>query len=80
MLSGIIFPLSSMAPGVRWIGYLLPLTYFNLVAKGAMVRGAEFIDLVAPLGLLAVLGLGIFGLALIRFARQLRPARARVSA
>lgn len=80
MLSGIIFPLSSMAPGVRWIGYLLPLTYFNLVAKGAMVRGAEFVDLAAPLGLLAVLGLGIFGLAVIRFARQLRPARARVSA
>ena len=28
LLSGMIFPLSSMPWGVRWIGYLLPLTYF----------------------------------------------------
>jgi len=80
MLSGIIFPLSSMAPGVRWIGYLLPLTYFNQVAKGVMVRGAGLGDLLIPLGLLTLLGLVIFGLAVIRFARQLRPARARVAA
>lgn len=80
MLSGIIFPLSSMAAGVRWIGYLLPLTYFNQVAKGVMVRGADLGDLLLPLGLLVLLGSVIFGLAVIRFARQLRPARARVTA
>jgi len=79
MLSGIIFPLSSMAPGVRWIGYLLPLTYFNEVAKGVMLRGASLGDLLLPLGLLALLGSVIFSLAVVRFARQLRPARARVS-
>ncbi|HUG32487.1 MAG TPA: ABC transporter permease [Acidimicrobiia bacterium] len=75
MLSGIIFPLSSMAPGVRWIGYLLPLTYFNEVAKGVMVRGAGMGDLLVPLGLLVLLGAVIFGLAVVRFASQLRPAR-----
>ncbi len=80
MLSGIIFPLSSMAPGVRWIGYLLPLTYFNEVAKGVMVRGAGLVDLLVPLGLLVLLGAVIFGLAVVRFAGQLRPARARVTA
>ncbi|MFP4073544.1 MAG: ABC transporter permease, partial [Actinomycetota bacterium] len=80
MLSGIIFPLSSMAPGVRWIGYLLPLTYFNEVAKGIMIRGAGLGDLLMPLGLLTLLGAVIFGLAVMRFARQLRPARSRVAA
>ena len=75
MLSGIIFPLSSMAAGVRWVGYLLPLTYFNTAAKGVMVRGAGFGDLALPIALLAVLGAAIFGLAILRFARQLRPAR-----
>lgn len=79
ILSGIIFPLSSMAAGVRWIGYVLPLTYFNIVAKGVMVRGAGLGDLLAPLGLLILLGSVIFGLAVVRFARQLRPAGARVS-
>lgn len=76
MLSGIIFPLSSMAAGIRWVGYLLPLTYFNTVAKGVMVRGAGLGDLALPITLLAVLGAAIFGLAVLRFARQLRPARA----
>lgn len=80
MLSGIIFPLSSMAPGVAWIGYLLPLTYFNEVAVGVMVRGADFADLWLPLVLLGVLGTVIFTLAVIRFSRQLRPARAKVTA
>ncbi|MGD2100628.1 MAG: ABC transporter permease [Acidimicrobiia bacterium] len=80
MLSGIIFPLSSMAPAVRWIGYLLPLTYFNQVAKGVMIRGAGLGDLLVPLGLLVLLGSVIFALAVIRFAGQLRPARARVTA
>ncbi len=78
ILSGIIFPLSSMAPVIRWIGYLLPLTYFNNVAKGVMVRGAGLSDLVVPLGLLTVLGSVIFGLAVLAFSRQLRPARSLV--
>ncbi len=79
MLSGIIFPLSSMPAGISWIGYLLPLTYFNQVAKGVMLRGAGFADLWLPLALLAALGTVIFTLAVVRFSRQLRPARARVT-
>ncbi|HXV69934.1 MAG TPA: ABC transporter permease [Acidimicrobiia bacterium] len=80
MLSGIIFPLSSMAAGVRWIGYLLPLTYFNQVAKGVMIRGAGLGDLLVPIGLLVLLGSVIFGLAVVRFSGQLRPAREKVTA
>lgn len=80
MLSGIIFPLTSMAPAVRWLGYLLPLTYFNQVAKGVMLRGAGLNDLLVPLGLLLVLGAVIFTLAVARFRSQLRPARVRVAA
>ena len=73
MLSGIIFPLSSMAPAVRWLGYLLPLTYFNQVAKGVMLRGAGLADLVGPLLLLAGLGAVTFTAAVLRFRSQLSP-------
>ncbi len=38
LLSGLIFPLSSIAAGVRWISYLLPLTYFNQISRGVMLR------------------------------------------
>jgi len=33
LLSGLIFPLSSIAVGVRWISYVLPLTYFNEISR-----------------------------------------------
>jgi len=78
LLSGMIFPLHSMAAGVRWIGYVLPLTYFIQVSRGVMVRGTPIEALALPLTMLAVLGLAVFGLSLVRFRRDLAPAgRAR---
>ena len=74
LLSGMIFPLQAMAAGVRWIGYLLPLTYFIQIARGVMVRGAPAGALALPLGMLAVLGLGVFTLSVVRFRRDLAPA------
>jgi len=75
LLSGLIFPLESMAAGVRWIGYLLPLTYFNQIARGVMLRDAPFEAIALPLGLMTVLGLVVFGLAVLRFRADLVPAR-----
>lgn len=74
LLSGLIFPLSSMAAGVRWIGYLLPLTYFNMVARGVMLKDAPLSTLALPLGVLAAMGLVVSGLAVWRFNAELRPA------
>lgn len=77
MLSGLIFPLSSMAPGVRWIGYLLPLTYFVQISRGVMLRGAPIEALWSSFLYLAIIGAIVFGLATLRFRRQLAPARPR---
>jgi ABC-2 type transport system permease protein len=76
LLSGLIFPLESMAAGVRWIGYLLPLTYFNQIARGVMLKGAPIEALALPLVILAVMGLVVFGLAVLRFRADLGPSRA----
>jgi ABC-2 type transport system permease protein len=76
LLAGIIFPLESMPIGVRWISYLLPLTYFNEIAKGVMVRGAPLDAVLTPMLLLALLGAVVFTLAVVRFSRDLAPARA----
>lgn len=78
LLSGIIFPLESMAAGVRWLGYVLPLTYFNQIAQGVMVRGAPLGALTTPMILLAVLGAVVFALAVLRFSRDLAPAKTPV--
>jgi ABC-2 type transport system permease protein len=74
LLSGMIFPLSAMARGVRWIAYLLPLTYFNQVSRGVMIRGASLGSLALPLAALAALGLVVFSLSVLRFRRDLAPA------
>ena len=74
LLSGLFFPLYSIAAGVRWIGYVLPLTYFVRIARGVMVRGAPIGSLWLPLLMLAVLGGVVFGAAVLRFRRDLAPA------
>ncbi len=75
LLSGLIFPLESMAAGVRWIGYLLPLTYFNQIARGVMLKDSPLEAIALPLALLTVLGLVVFGLAVLRFRSDLAPSR-----
>jgi ABC-2 type transport system permease protein len=76
LLSGLIFPLSSIAAGVRWIAYLLPLTYFNEISRGVMLRAEPIGPLWQPLVLLTALGLVIVTLAILRFRGFLAPARA----
>jgi ABC-2 type transport system permease protein len=77
LLSGLVFPLSSMAVGIRWISYLLPLTYFNEIARGVMLRAEPIGPLWQPFVFLALLGLAIAALAILRFRSYLAPAPAR---
>jgi ABC-2 type transport system permease protein len=74
LLSGFIFPLYSIAAGIRWIGYVLPLTYFVRIARGIMVRGAPVSSLWFSFVMLAVLGTLVFSLSVLRFRRDLAPA------
>jgi len=74
LLSGLFFPLYSMPWGVRWIGYLLPLTYFIKVARGVMVRGTPIDALWVPLVVLAVMAVVVFTASTLRFRRDLAPA------
>ena len=76
LLSGLIFPLSSVAAGVRWIAYLLPLTYFNEISRGVMLRAEPIGPLWEPFVFLAVLGSVIVTLAILRFRSYLAPAAA----
>ncbi|HXW47570.1 MAG TPA: ABC transporter permease [Streptosporangiaceae bacterium] len=76
LLSGLIFPLSSIAAGVRWISYLLPLTYFNEISRGVMLRAEPIAALWQPFTFMAVLGLVLLSLAILRFRSYLAPAPA----
>jgi ABC-2 type transport system permease protein len=73
LLSGMIFPLEAMAAGVRWIGYLLPLTYFTIISQGIMLRGASLASLWYAYVILAVMAVVVFTAATLRFRRDLAP-------
>lgn len=74
LLSGLIFPLSSMAAGVRWISWILPLTYFIKISRGVMLKATPISHLWEPIGLLAVLAVVVLGLAIFRFRSDLAPS------
>jgi ABC transporter DrrB family efflux protein len=76
LLSGLIFPLASIAAGVRWLSYLLPLTYFNEISRGVMLRAEPIGPLWEPFVFLALLGLVVVTLATLRFRRYLAPPQA----
>ena len=73
LLSGLIFPISSMALGVRWIAYLLPLSYFIEISRGVMLKATPISALGEPFLLLTLLAVVVLGLAVLRFRRDLAP-------
>jgi ABC-2 type transport system permease protein len=58
---------------VRWISYLLPLTYFTIISQGVMIRGAGLDTLLLPFGALTVMAVVVFSGAVLRFRRDLAP-------
>ena len=77
LLSGLIFPLASIVVGVRWIAYLLPLTYFTQISRGVMLRAEPIGSLWPPFVYLTLLGAAVTGLAIWRFRAFLAPGAAR---
>ena len=77
LLSGLIFPVSSMAGGVQWIAYVLPLKYFIDISRGVMLKAAPLSALWGPLLVLAGMAVVVLGLAVLRFRRDLAPSARR---
>ncbi|QIM16871.1 ABC transporter permease [Leucobacter insecticola] len=77
LLSGLIFPLDSMPLGVRWIGFVLPLTWFREITQGVMLRDAGLDSLWLPLTVLAVMAVVAFGAATARMRHSLTHGGAR---
>jgi len=75
LLSGMVFPLESMAAGVRWIAWFLPLTYWVAISRDVMLKGTDFTAMWEPYAALVVLGGVVLALALVRFRRDLGPSR-----
>lgn len=71
MVSGMVFPLNAMPAGVRWLGSLMPLTYFIVGMKGVLLKAAPLQALWVPLALLVLMAAAVFVGSVLRFQREL---------
>lgn len=71
LLSGFMFPFEGMPRLCRWIAQVLPLTHFNSIVRGVVLRGADLTDLTpAVLKLTAFLVVAVT-IAALRFHKRL---------
>lgn len=71
ILSGLIFPLTSMPKVIQYIGHLFPFTYYVPIARGMFIKG-QGMDLLWPYALvLAVYAVVMVLLASLQFRKRL---------
>ena len=70
LLSGFMFPVSSMPHVFRWMTLGNPMRHYLVIVRGLFLKDTGFGDLWPSLTFLVVLGLGALGLAGSRFRRM----------
>jgi ABC-2 type transport system permease protein len=71
LLSGLIFPIPNMPPFFQYLTYLDPLRYFVVVVQGIFLRGDGLAVLWPQMAGMAVLGLTLLTLSVLRFQKRL---------
>jgi ABC-2 type transport system permease protein len=71
LLSGFMFPFEGMPVVAQWIAQVLPLTHFNVIIRGVMLRGADLPELWLQLVKLAVFLTVMLLIAVARFKKRL---------
>jgi ABC-2 type transport system permease protein len=70
MLSGFIFPISSMPVALQYITTVVPAKYFLIALRGVVLKGLGLRALWQPLGALVVYAIVVLGLSAARLARR----------
>ena len=70
MLSGFVFPISSMPPALQLVTHIVPARYFLIALRGIVLKGSALADIVPQLAALAVYATAMLGLASVRLARE----------
>jgi ABC-2 type transport system permease protein len=71
LLSGFMFPFEGMPKVVQWIAEILPLTHFNVIIRGVMLRGAHLPELWPQVGKLTLFIAAMLLIAVARFKKRL---------
>lgn len=71
MLSGFLYPVTSLPLVLQLIGKLFPLTYFIQILRGVVVKGVGANALIPEITALAILSIILLGIAAMRFRKSL---------
>jgi ABC-2 type transport system permease protein len=71
LLSGFMFPFEGMPVVAQWLAEVLPLTHFNVIVRGIMLRGADLAEMWPQLTKLAVFLAAMLAIAVARFKKRL---------
>jgi ABC-2 type transport system permease protein len=69
--SGFGFPISTMPHWLQMMTYAVPLRYFLVVLRGTYLKGVGMSVLWSQMAAMAGLGVGLLGLAILRFRKSL---------
>src|SRR6266478_3447562 len=70
-LSGLLFPIEGMPAGAQYLSAIIPLTYFLKIVRGIVLKGVGLEYLWPSFLPLVAFGGAIFGLAVLKFRKQL---------
>jgi ABC-2 type transport system permease protein len=70
MLSGFIFPISSMPQFLQVVTHVVPARYFLIALRGIVLKGAALSHLIPQLIAMAIYAAAMLGLASLRLARE----------
>jgi hypothetical protein len=70
MLSGYIFPLSSLPLPLRILSHVFPATHFIAISRGIIIRGASFHDLIGEVLSLAIISFVLLAMSVMLFRKS----------
>jgi len=71
LLSGFMFPFDGMPKPAQWLGELLPLTHFNRMSRGILLRGATLSEVGRDIWPLAAFFGVMMTVVMLRFRKRL---------
>lgn len=71
LLSGFMFPRSEMPQPIYLFTFAIPVTYFIEILRGIVLRAADVVDLLPSIVGLAICGLVVLSISLLRFQKRL---------
>ncbi|MFO1427053.1 MAG: ABC transporter permease [Steroidobacteraceae bacterium] len=71
LMSGFMFPFEGMPQVAQWIAQLLPLTHFNVLVRGIVLRGAHLDEMLPQVAKLLAFFLILMTAAVLRFQKRI---------